>query len=135
MKKLAYIFSIVLFSSGCLPFIYENHDIILGQINHWRLQVYMQTDEAKSNTPIIQIKNRIIRFLIINYSSPASSFLFFSGGKFSSQTLFDGSISSFSSWSPSTVVSGQNENAGHIFRIQPLRQWDRLSCVSLPSMR
>ena len=31
-------------------------------------------DEAKSNTPIIQIKNRIIRFLIINYSSPASSF-------------------------------------------------------------
>ena len=51
--------------------------------------------------------------LVIGYSSPASSFLFFSGGKFSSQTLFDGSISSFSSWSPSTVVSGQNENAGH----------------------
>jgi len=41
MKKLAYIFSIALFISGCAP------NIILGQINHWRLQAYMQTDEAK----------------------------------------------------------------------------------------
>ena len=41
MKKLAYIFSIALFISGCAP------NIILGQLNHWRLQAYMQTDEAK----------------------------------------------------------------------------------------
>ena len=39
MKKLAYIFSIALFISGCAPFI--------GQINHWRLKAYMHTDEAK----------------------------------------------------------------------------------------
>ena len=42
MKKLASIFSIALFISSCVP-----HDMILGQINHWRLQAYMQTDEAK----------------------------------------------------------------------------------------
>ena len=47
MKKLACIFSIALFISGCAPSIFENHDIILGQINHWRLKAYMHTDEAK----------------------------------------------------------------------------------------
>ena len=48
MKKLLLTyFSIALFISGCAPFIFKNHDIILGQINHWRLQAYMQTDEAK----------------------------------------------------------------------------------------
>ena len=47
MKKLAYIFSIALFISGCAPFISENLDIILGQINHWRLKAYIHTDEAK----------------------------------------------------------------------------------------
>ena len=47
MKKLAYIFSIALFISGCAPSISENLDIILGQINHWRLKAYMHTDEAK----------------------------------------------------------------------------------------
>ena len=47
MKKLAYIFGIALFISGCAPFIFKNHDIILGQINHWRLKAYMHTDEAK----------------------------------------------------------------------------------------
>ena len=47
MKKLAYIFTIALFISGCAPFTFKNHDIILGQINHWRLKAYMHTDEAK----------------------------------------------------------------------------------------
>ena len=42
-----FIFSIALFISGCAPFIFKNHDIILGQINHWRLKAYMHTDEAK----------------------------------------------------------------------------------------
>ena len=47
MKKyIAIIFSLFLLD-GCAPFIFENHDIILGQLNHWRLQAYMQTDEAK----------------------------------------------------------------------------------------
>ena len=41
MKKLACIFSIALFISGCAP------NIILGQINHWRLKAYVRTDEAK----------------------------------------------------------------------------------------
>jgi len=30
-----------------VPSIFENHDIILGQINHWRLKAYIHTDEAK----------------------------------------------------------------------------------------
>ena len=47
MKKyIAIIFSLFLLD-GCAPFIFENHDIILGQINHWRLKAYMHTDEAK----------------------------------------------------------------------------------------
>ena len=55
MKKLAYIFSIALFISGCLFIsscsvmgdLAKNLAHIPGQINHWRLQAYMQTDEAK----------------------------------------------------------------------------------------
>ena len=34
-------------TTGCALFIFENNDIILGQINHWRLKAYMHTDEAK----------------------------------------------------------------------------------------
>ena len=47
MKKyIAIIFPLFLLD-GCAPFIFENNDIILGQINHWRLKAYMHTDEAK----------------------------------------------------------------------------------------
>ena len=33
--------ALLLLTSGCAP------NIILGQMNHWRLKAYMQTDEAK----------------------------------------------------------------------------------------
>ena len=47
MKKyIAIIFSLFLLN-GCTLFMFKNQDIILGQINHWRLKAYMHTDEAK----------------------------------------------------------------------------------------
>jgi len=82
-------------------------------LRHKSIKKKNNSKDSSANSDHINYPLNSNHNLVIAYSFLDSSFLFFSVGKFSSQTLLDESTSSSFCWSPRTVVSGQNLNAGH----------------------